>query len=147
MMDDPVFDIISHEKRRQQDTLMMIPSENISYPEVHAAVGSVLMHKYSEGYPKKRYYQGMEFVDELEELTKERALSLFNLDPEVWAVNVQSYSGTPANLAVFNALLEPGERIMAMYLLDGGHLSHGWSYNDKKITLSSKVYDVTFFIM
>lgn len=144
-MDDEVFDFISREKKRQQNTLSMIPSENYTYPEVLQAVGSVLMHKYSEGYPRKRYYQGNRNIDEIEMLCKKRALELFELDPEEWSVNVQAYSGTPANLAVFNALLEPGDTIMPMYLLDGGHLSHGWAYKDRKITLTSKIYDIQYY--
>jgi len=108
----------------------MIPSENFASRAVREAVGSIFMNKYSEGYPFKRYYEGNYHLDDLEELAKSRAAELFKL-PHDWGVNVQAHSGSPANLAVYLGLLQPGDTIMGMYLPDGGHLSHGWSYEPK----------------
>lgn len=142
---DKIFKLIEQEKQRQEETLMMIPSENYTYPDVHQAVGSVLMHKYAEGQPHKRYYQGNENVDSIEETAECLALEAFNLSPEEWHVNVQSYSGTPANLAIYNALLQPGDTILALYLPDGGHLSHGWIYKENKITFTSKIFNIEFY--
>jgi glycine hydroxymethyltransferase len=90
------------------------------------ALGSVLTNKYSEGLPGARYYAGNEHIDEIENLCKQRALQLFGLDPQQWGVNVQPYSGSPANFAVYTALLNPHDRIMGLDLPAGGHLTHGY---------------------
>ena len=124
--------LISLEKQRQQETLMMIPSENYTYPEVRRAVGSVLMHKYSEGYPHRRYYQGNEIIDKIEDLAVENAKKLFGVP----YANVQPYSGSPANAAVYFALLQPGDKIMGLKLSGGGHLTHG----HPNITFSGKYF-------
>jgi len=126
-MNSAIIKILEKEKQRQQETLDLIPSENFSSSEVREAVGSVFMHKYSEGYPGARYYEGNEHIDELENLCISMALKVFKA-PHGWSANVQPYAGSNANLAVYNALLEPGDKILSMYLPDGGHLSHGWSY-------------------
>lgn len=127
-----VLTLIKQEEKRQKETLMMIPSENYASAEVRAAVGSFLMHKYSEGYPGKRYYQGNEFIDKIENLAITQAKKLF----KVPHANVQPYSGSPANAAVFFGLLNPGDKIMGLSLSAGGHLTHG----HPKITFSGKYF-------
>jgi len=123
--DPEVWKHMQAELQRQQTVLNMIPSENYVSNTVLQAAGSVLTNKYSEGYPKKRYYQGNSHVDEIELLAIERAQRLFGAEH----VNVQSLSGSPANQAVFHALLNPGDKIMGMRLDMGGHLTHGHSVN------------------
>lgn len=146
MEDKQLFDLINREEQRQQKQLGLIPSENYVSPAVRKAVGSVLMNKYSEGQPDKRYYQGNLYIDQIEKLVKERALKLYKLDPEEWAVNVQAVTGSVANLAVLSALLEPEQKIMAMSLFDGGHLSHGWQMSpEKKVSFTSKVFQPVYY--
>lgn len=123
--------ILDSEIKRQQSTLDLIPSENFSSSAVRSAVGSVFMHKYSEGYPNARYYEGNENIDALESLCIKMAQKVFKL-PKGWSANVQPLAGSNANLAVYNGLLNIGDKILSMYLPDGGHLSHGWSYGSKE---------------
>jgi len=125
-------ELIKKEEQRQKDTLMMIPSENYASKAVREAVGSVLMNKYSEGYPYKRYYQGNKIADEIETLTIEKAKKLFKVEH----VNVQPYSGSPANSAVLFGLLNSGDKIMGLKLSSGGHLTHG----HPDITFSGKFF-------
>jgi len=119
--DPEVFRAIAGEQERQQQTVNLIPSENYTYPEVLAALGSVLTNKYSEGYPGRRYYGGQTYMDQVEELARERACSLFRSEH----ANVQPLSGSPMNQAVYFAYLRPGDTILAMDLSHGGHLTHG----------------------
>lgn len=128
-MDKEITSLIEKETKRQQETLSLIASENFASKEVREAVGSVLANKYAEGYPGRRYYQGNAVMDEIETLAIERGKKLFKLEH----INIQAYSGSPANLAVLMALVEPGEKICGMELSAGGHLTHG-----HKVSVSGK---------
>lgn len=128
--DPEVYNLIKKEEQKQQDKLSMIPSENFFSAAVRESVGSVFMHKYSEGNIGQRYYEGNYNVDDLEKLTIERVKKLFNT-PDDWHANVQALAGSNANLAVYLTVLEQGDTMMGMFLPDGGHLSHGWSYEPK----------------
>ena len=134
--DTKLFDLISQEETRQRDGLELIASENFVSADVREAVGSVLTNKYAEGYPGKRYYGGCEVVDQVERLAIARARELFGAR---WA-NVQPHSGSSANIAVYAALLSPGDRIMGMDLSHGGHLTHG-----SPVNFSGLNYDVVAY--
>ncbi len=121
--DPELAQLVESEAQRQFEKVRLIASENYVSTAVLEATGSVLTNKYSEGYPGKRYYEGQQFIDQVELLAIERAKALFGVDH----ANVQTYSGSPANLAVYLALAAPGDTIMGMALPAGGHLTHGWS--------------------
>ena len=123
--DPDIARLIQQEETRQFESVRLIPSENYVSHAVLEATGSILTNKYSEGYPGKRYYEGQEFIDPIESIARERAKRLFGVDH----ANVQPYSGSPANLAIYYALLEPGDKVMGMSLPHGGHLTHGWRVN------------------
>ena len=120
--DPEIAGLIEAEARRQYEKVRLIPSENYVSVAVLEASGSVLTNKYSEGYPGRRYYEGQQFIDQIETLARDRAQALFGVDH----ANVQPYSGSPANLAVYLAFLQPGDTVMGMALPAGGHLTHGW---------------------
>ena len=121
--DPEIAELINEEARRQFEKIRLIPSENYVSLAVLEAAGTVLTNKYSEGYPGRRYYEGQQFIDQIETLARQRAQALFGVDH----ANVQPYSGSPANLAVYLAFLQPGDTVMGMALPMGGHLTHGWS--------------------
>src|SRR5207249_4754419 len=120
--DPDIARLIEAEERRQADKVRLIPSENYVSRAVLEATGSVLTNKYSEGYPGRRYYEGQQYIDQIESIAIERAKSLFGAEH----ANVQPYSGSPCNLAVYLAFLQPGDTVMGMALPHGGHLTHGW---------------------
>src|SRR5271163_1205987 len=121
--DPEIYDLIRAEERYEIDSVRLIPSENYVSRAVLEATGSILTNKYSEGYPGRRYYEGQRYIDRIETIVADRARALFGAEH----ANVQPYSGSPANLAVYLALLKPGDKIMGMALPHGGHLTHGWN--------------------
>jgi glycine hydroxymethyltransferase len=136
MSDPDAFEIIRRERRRQSEDIVLIASENHASRAVLEATGSILTDKYAEGYPHKRYYGGCEHVDEAEELAVDRAKRLFGADH----VNVQPHAGAMANMAAYAAVLNLGDRVMAMDLSHGGHLTHGGAFN-----FSGKLYDFRWY--
>ncbi len=134
--DEVLYDLLGAERRRQRDGIELICSENYVSPAIMEVMGSVLTNKYSEGYPGKRYYGGQEYIDKIENLARSRAKKLFGAEH----VNVQCYSGSPANTAVMFGLLDYGDTIMGMKLDQGGHLTHGLAVN-----YSGKSYNVVSY--
>ena len=120
-----MWSLIEAEALRQRDGIELIASENFASAAVREALGSCLTNKYSEGLPGARYYAGNVHIDAIERLCQQRALELFGLSPDEWGVNVQPYSGSPANFAALTALLDPHDRLMGLDLPSGGHLTHG----------------------
>ncbi|KXZ46754.1 hypothetical protein GPECTOR_41g719 [Gonium pectorale] len=139
--DPEVFALIEDEKKRQWKGIELIASENFTSLPVMEALGSCLTNKYSEGQPGARYYGGNENIDKIELLCKRRALEAFGLSADAWGVNVQPYSGSPANFAVYTALLQPHDRIMGLDLPSGGHLTHGYYTQGKKISATSIFFE------
>lgn len=140
MKDKEIERLIKAEEKRQKGVINLIASENYVSDDVLRALGSKFTNKYAEGYPGRRYYGGNEIVDKVEELARARALKLFKLSSTQWSTNVQPYSGSPANLAVYLALVSQGEKIMGMSLTMGGHLTHG-----HKVSATGKFWNWAHF--
>src|SRR5919199_1495024 len=134
--DPEIYELALQEARKQAEQVRLIPSENYASAPVLQALCTAFSNKYSEGYPGRRYYEGQEFIDQLESLTIERAKKLFGADH----ANVQPYSGSPANLAAYFALLNPGDRVMGLALPSGGHLTHGARINFSSVFYESHPY-------
>lgn len=134
--DPAVYDAMMRELQRQRDHIELIASENFVSPAVMEAMGSHLTNKYAEGYPGARYYGGCQYVDEVENLARDRAVQLFGAEH----ANVQPHSGSQANVAVYLALLKPGDTILGMDLSHGGHLTHG-----SKASISGKYFNACFY--
>ena len=136
MKDKQIEKLIKSEEKRQKSVINLIPSENYVSADVLTALGSIFDNKYAEGYPHARYYGGQTYIDELEILCQDRSLKLFKLKNDLWHVNVQPLSGSPANLAVYLALVPQKEKVMGLPISSGGHLTHG-----QKVSITGKVWE------
>jgi len=140
-VDIKLFNILKNEFKRQKYGIELIASENFAPFSVLQLLGSVLTNKYSEGRPYNRYYGGNQYIDQIETLCQDRALTLYGLNKHEWSVNVQPLSGCAANLAVYTGILKPHDRIMGLDLPSGGHLSHGFYNGSKKISATSIFFE------
>lgn len=140
-IDPELYGYILEEKQRQEESIELIASESYTSVSTLQSSISLLHNKYSEGRVGARYYGGTDIIDKIEALSQKRALQLYNLDENVWGVNVQPYSGSIANFEVYNALLGPNGRLMGMDLFSGGHLSHGFKIKNRKISVTSKYFE------
>ena len=140
--DPQIAEAIELELKRQQNTIELIASENCTSLAVMEACGSVLTNKYAEGKPHKRYYNGCEYIDVIEEIAQKRACELFGMDH----ANVQPHSGAQANMAVFMATMKPGDRVLSMDLSNGGHLSHGSPVNFSGLYFDVKSYGINEYV-
>lgn len=132
--------LLKKEIQRQKQTINLIPSENYPSKRVLKGLSTIFATKYAEGYPKKRYYPGNEIIDSVEENVKNLALKVFGLDKDKWHINLQSYSGSPANLEIYFSVLKPKDKILSLKLSSGGHLSHG-----HKVTIISKIFNIVHY--
>ncbi|CDK28516.1 unnamed protein product [Kuraishia capsulata CBS 1993] len=139
--DPEVESIIKDEIDRQRHSIVLIASENFTSTSVFDALGTPMCNKYSEGYPGARYYGGNEHIDRMELLCQARALTAFNVEADKWGVNVQTLSGSPANLQVYQAIMKPHDRLMGLDLPHGGHLSHGYQTDTRKISAVSTYFE------
>lgn len=138
---DEVVEYILQEQLRERHSICCIASENVTTRQIWEAQSSICNNKYAEGYPGSRYYGSCQFVDKIETVCQQRALKAFSVEPEQWGVNVQALAGSVANFEVYSALLKPHERIMGLYLPDGGHLSHGYQTEQRPISATAKYFE------
>jgi glycine hydroxymethyltransferase len=139
--DQEILSLIKDEIERQKSNLNLIASENYTSRAVMQCLGTPTQNKYSEGFPGRRVYTGTQIIDKIENLAKERALKLFNLNPEEWEVDVQCLSGCMANSIAYSSVLEVGDKVLGMHLSDGGHISHGLKVGNQALSHTAKMYN------